>query len=186
MYKILGMTCAALVGLSAVGWGVASSGQQDPPAQDGTAAKAGEKLDELGRALRRSLLDAEDTVREGLNRTGGTVRDGFARTKETVQGMGVVPRVYGRLHWDKALHACQFVVKAEAGAVTIRGTVPDEAAKEKAISLTRDTFGVNRVIAQIRVIAPSIEAPSSDTTAEPRAINDPPPATGPKPILEPK
>ena len=62
-----------------------------------------------------ACIDAEDTVREGLNRTGGTVRDGFARTKESVQGMGLVPRVYGRLHWDKALHSSQFVVKAEGG-----------------------------------------------------------------------
>jgi hyperosmotically inducible periplasmic protein len=187
MYKILGTVAAALIGLSVIGWGVATRGQQDPAPQDGgAAAKAGEKLDELGRAIRRSLIDAEDTVRDGLNRTGGTVRDGFARTKESVQGMGVVPRVYGRLHWDKALHACQLVVKAEGGAVTIRGTVPDEAAKAKAISLARDTFGVTRVIAQLRILAPSIDAPSPETTGEPRTTIEPTTTTAPKTPLEPK
>jgi hyperosmotically inducible periplasmic protein len=187
MYKILVTVGAALVGLSVVGWGVATRGQQDPAPQDsGAASKAGEKLDELGRAIRRSLIDAEDTVREGLNRTGGTVRDGFNRTKESVQGMGIVPRVYGRLHWDKALHACQFVVKAEGGAVTIRGAVPDEAAKAKAISLARDTFGVTRVIAQLRILAPSIDTPSLETTGESRPTSESATTTTPKTTLEPK
>ena len=44
-------------------------------------------------------------------------------------------------------HASQLVVKADGGAVTIRGTVPDEAAKAKVISLAKDTFGVTRVTA---------------------------------------
>ena len=82
--------------------------------------------------------------------------------------MGVVSRVYGRLHWDKSLHSSQFVVKAEGGTVTIRGTVPDEAAKAKAISLTHDTFGVTHVIVQLRVVAPSIGTTSSKTTVEPK------------------
>jgi hyperosmotically inducible periplasmic protein len=186
MYKILGMAAATLVGLSVVGWGVASSGQQDPPPQEGAASKAGEKLDELGRALRRSLLDAEDTVREGLNRTGGTVRDGFARTKESVQAMGLVPRVYGRLHWDKALHASKFVVKAEGGTVTIRGTVPDEDAKAKVISLTKDTFGVTRVVAQLHVISPSGDTTNPETTPETKTPAEPTTIVVPKTTLEPK
>ena len=149
MYKILGTTGAALVAMSDRRLGRRFPCSTGPAASEGAAAKAGEKLDELGRAIRRSIIDAEDTVREGLNRTGETVRDGFARTKESVQGMGLVPRVYGRLHWDKALHASPLFVKAEGGTVTIRGTVPDEAAKAKVISLVKDTFGVTRVIVQL-------------------------------------
>lgn len=171
MSRILGVTAAALVVFSVAGWGVASRAQQDPqdpPPPEGAAAKAGERLDELGRALRRSFAEAEDTVREGLNKTGGTVRDGFARTRESVQGMGLVPRVYGRLHWDKALHASPLFVKAEGGTVTIRGTVPDEAAKAKAISLVKDTFGVTRVVAQIAVAVPSVEKTATETIAEPK------------------
>jgi hyperosmotically inducible periplasmic protein len=186
MRKILGMTGAALVALGVAGWGGASRGQQDPPPQEGTAAKAGEKLDELGRAIRRSLIDAEDTVREGLNRTGDTVRDGFARTKESVQGMGLVPRVYGRLHWDKALHSSRFLVKAEGGTVTIRGTVPDDAAKAKLISLTKDTVGVTRVVAQLHVISPGPETTNPETPGEPRATIEPTTTKAPKTTIEPR
>lgn len=186
MYRKMGKAGALVVAMSVTSLGVASRGQQDPPPQDGTAAKAGEKLDELGRALRRSLLDAEDTVREGLNRTGDTVRDGFARTRESVQGMGLVPRVYGRLHWDKALHSSQFLVKADGGgAVTIRGTVPDDAAKAKAIALVKDTFGVTRVVVQLRVVSPGPET-TIPTAVEPGTTTEPSVAPGPKTTVEPK
>ena len=187
MFKFLGKAGAVVMGLSMIGWGVASIGGQDPPPQDGTAAKAGEKLDELGRAIRRSLIDAEDTVRDGLNRTGGTVRDGFAHAKESVQAMGIAPRVYGRLHWDKALHASQLVVKADGGAVTIRGTVPDEAAKAKVISLAKDTFGVTRVTAQLHVISPSIDTGSPETVDDSSTTPiDSKPIAVPKTTVEPK
>jgi hypothetical protein len=171
----MGVTAAALVVFSMAGWGAASFARQDPPPQEGAASKAGEKLDDFGRALRRTLVDAEDTIREGLNRTGDTVRDGFARTKESVQGMGLVPRVYGRLHWDKALHASSLLVKAEGGTVTIRGTVPDEAAKAKAISLVKDTFGVNRVVVQLNVVAPGAGTTTTETITEPKTTIEPKP-----------
>jgi hyperosmotically inducible periplasmic protein len=173
MNRNLGATATALVAFSVAGWGAASFARQDPQPQDGAAAKAGERLDDLGRAIRRSLADAEDTVREGLNKTGETVRDGFARTKESVQGMGLVPRVYGRLHWDKALNSSPLFVKAEGGTVTIRGTVPDEAAKAKAISLVKDTFGVTRVVVQLNVTAPSAGTTTTETTTESRTTIDP-------------
>jgi hyperosmotically inducible protein len=152
---------------------VASLAQQEPQPQDGAATKAGERLDDLGRAIRRSIADAEDTVREGLNKTGETVRDGFARTKESVQGMGLVPRVYGRLHWDKALHSSPLFVKADGGTVTIRGTVPDEAAKAKAISLVKDTFGVTRVVVQLAVTSPSVGTTPTETITEPKTTIEP-------------
>jgi hyperosmotically inducible periplasmic protein len=163
MYRVSGTTGAAIVALSLAGWSVASRAQQEPP-PEGAAAKAGERLDELGRAIRRGIIDAEGTVREGLSKTGETVRDGFARTRETVQGMGLVPRVYGRLHWDKALNVSPLFVKADGGTVTIRGTVPDEAAKAKAISLVKDTVGVTRVVVQLTVTSPSAETTNSTTT----------------------
>ena len=149
------LIAAMSLGLAGAFWAVASRAQQDPP-QDGVGARAGEKLDEVGRAIRKGIENAEESVRDGLNKTGDTVREGFAKTRDTVQGMGLVPRVYGRLHWEKALHTSTLFVKAEGGTVTVRGQVPDEAAKAKAIALVRDTVGVTRVVVQISVAAPSV------------------------------
>ena len=143
------------------------SAQQDPP-PEGVAAKAGEKLDEVGRAIRKGIENAEETVRGGLNKTGETVREGFAKSRETVQAMGLVPRVYGRLHWDKALYSSTLFVKAEGGAVTIRGLVPDEAAKAKAVSLVKDTVGVTQVIVQLNVASPSVGTTSISAKRSPQ------------------
>ena len=165
------LTGLMLLALSVGLWGAASHAQQDPP-PEGAATKAGETLDEVGRAIKRSLVDAEESLRDGLNKTGATVREGFAKTRDSVQGMGLIPRVYGRLHWDKALFSSNLFVKAEGGAVTIRGIVPDEAAKARAIELVKDTVGVSRVVVQLTVASPSVgttsssvESPSVGTTS---------------------
>ena len=141
---------------------------QDPP-PEGVATKAAEKIDEVGRALKRGLMRAEETVRVELNKTGETVREGFAKTRETVQGMGIPSRVYGRLHWDKEFHAVPLFVKAEGGRVTVRGMLPDDASKARAIALVKDTVGVTHVIDQIGVIA-------TTTTTTLRRDDAPPPA----------
>jgi hyperosmotically inducible protein len=159
--RLMGMT---LLSLGVAFWSMTGRAQpeyQDP--QEGVATKAAEKIDEVGRAIKRGFLNAEETVRGGLNKTGETVREGFAKTRETVQGMGIPSRVYGRLHWDKEFHATSLFVKAEGGTVTVRGTLPDEDAKAKAIDLIKDTVGVTRVIDQLTVLS------SNESTSRPSA-----------------
>ncbi len=135
--------------------GRAQQDPQDSP-QEGVATKAAEKLDDFGRAIKRGILRAEETVRDELNKTGETVRESFAKTRDTVQSMGIPSRVYGRLHWDKEFHSISLFVKAEGGRVTIRGILPDEAAKAKAIALVKDTVGVTHVVDQISVLSSNV------------------------------
>jgi hyperosmotically inducible protein len=152
MRRTYGLIAATLIAVTGAFWTAWGRAQQEP-AQEGVAAKAGEKIDDLGRAIRRGIENAEESVRDGINKTGGTVREGFTKTRESVQGMGVLSRVYGRLHWDKSLHSSSLFVKAEAGAVTLRGSVPDEAARTKAVDLAKDTVGVTHVIDQLTVLS---------------------------------
>ena len=157
MKKSLQMMMVSIVCLNVAFWSMTGWAQPEPqdPQQEGVATKAAEKLDEFGRAIKRGILNAEDSVREGLNKTGETVREGFARTRDTVQSMGIPSRVYGRLHWDKEFYNIPLFVKAEGGTVTVRGTLPDDAAKAKAIELIKDTVGVTRVIDQLSVLPTS-------------------------------
>jgi hypothetical protein len=69
--------------------------------------------------------------------------------------MGVYSRVYSRIHWDKTLHASNVLLRAEGGLITLRGVVPDDAAKTKAVTLAAETVGVTRVINQLTVLHPS-------------------------------
>ncbi len=117
--------------------------------QEGVATKAGEKIDELGRAIKDEIQTAEDDVRDGLTKTGETIREGFQKTRAAVHGMGLVPRIYGRLHWDKHLSKSHFVLTAEGGSITVRGIVPDESSRTRAITLIKDTVGVTHVIDQL-------------------------------------
>jgi hypothetical protein len=154
MKKTHGLLAAAVIAFTGFIWSMVGRAQQEQP-QEGVAAKAGEKIDEVGRAIRRGIENAEDAVRDGINKTGGTVREGFTKTRESVQGMGVLSRVYGRLHWDKSLNSSSLFVRAEGGAVTLRGSVPDEAARAKAVDLAKDTVGVTHVIDQLTVLSTS-------------------------------
>ena len=174
MKKSFPMMVMTLTSLSAAFWsmtGRAQPGPQDP--QEGVATKAAEKIDEVGRAIKRGILNAEESVREGLNKTGETVREGFTKTRETVQGMGIPSRVYGRLHWDKQFHGTSLFVKAEGGTVTVRGTLPDDEAKARAIELIKDTVGVTRVIDQLTVLSSSEPIHNSAVKRSNKADADP-------------
>jgi hyperosmotically inducible protein len=157
MKKTYRMVVLAAAASGVALWSMTGQAQQDyqDPPQEGVATKAAEKLDEVGRAIKKGFLRAEETVRDELNKTGETVREGFTKTRESVQSMGIPSRVYGRLHWDKEFYSISLFVKAEGGRVTVRGILPDDASKAKAIALVKDTVGVTHVIDQISVLSSS-------------------------------
>ena len=143
MSRSRGLAALTLLALCVAAWVGIGRAQQE-----GAAEKAGEKLDNVGRKIKKGLEKAEDTVREG-----------FHRTRESVHGMGIVARVYGRLHWDKALHSSPLTIRVENGAVVLRGAVPTAAAKAKAVDLAADTVGVARVVDELTLPASEAETP---------------------------
>lgn len=93
----------------------------------------------------------------GISRLGEEVREGWASLRESINNMGVQARVYSRLRWDKDLAGAKLEVDDvedddTGGAVVVRGEVDDDAAKEKAIKLAKDTVGVKRVVDAIKVV----------------------------------
>jgi hypothetical protein len=165
MKKIYGITAASLFAVALASFGFASRAQQ----QGGVAERAGEKLDEFGRAIRDGFEKAGETVVGGINKTGESVREGLVKARDSVQGMGVYSRVYSRIHWDKTLHASNVLLRAEGGVITLRGVVPDDAAKTKAVTLAAETVGVSRVINQLTVLHPSEESAPAPTRRSNRA-----------------
>jgi hypothetical protein len=147
MKRIYSITVASLAAASLACFAVGTRAQQP----GGVAEQAGEKLDEIGRAIRDGFEKAGETVVGGLNKTGETVRDGLVKTRDAVQGMGIYSRVYSRIHWDKTLHNSNILLRAEGGVVTLRGILPNDAAKARAIALAAETVGVTRVISQLTV-----------------------------------
>lgn len=124
--------------VAAFGLARAHSGRAQEP---GAGQKVGEKLD-----------GAVQDIKSGLRKAGNATKEQFARAKTSVQNMGVESRVYGRIHWDRALNdALIELTTTEEGVVTLNGTVADAKAKTKAVELTRDTVGVTRVVDQLAV-----------------------------------
>jgi hyperosmotically inducible protein len=153
MKKAYVALATALVALALPFWGGVGNAQQT------AAEKAGQKLDEAGRAIKK-----------GFQTAGEKVREGFDKTREGVHNMGVESRVYGRLHWDKALTNSSFELQVSSGVVTLRGAVPDAAAKAKAVTLTADTVGVTQVVDELTVqLAPRTVPATTPGTALPKS-----------------
>ena len=110
-----------------------------------TGKKVGEKLDEVGRE-----------IKQGFTKAGDAAKEQFARARSSVQAMGVESRVYGRIHWDKALHDALIELTVSAdGVVTLDGTVADARAKRRAVELAQETVGVTRVVDRLAVRPPT-------------------------------
>lgn len=121
--------------------------------QPGVAGQIGEKLDNLGRGLFRGAQDVTETVRQR-----------FEVVRSDVSRMGVQPRVYSRIRWDKTLQSARIEVHMlRDGAVLLRGTVPDAAAKARAIELARDTVDVTGVVDELETVIPT-PSPTTTTT----------------------
>ena len=126
-------TCIAMDAIGFLGSCLAAS----LPAQEGVAERIGEQIDATARKL------------------GGGLRQGWAEARQTINTLGVRGRVHGRLYWDKDLNESVIDIDVrDGGAVVLKGSVPDAAAKAKAEQLTLDTVGVNDVINEL-AIAPT-------------------------------
>jgi osmotically-inducible protein OsmY len=131
---------------------------QEPAQQPTTGRRIGEKFDEAAAAIRRDVDKAGDAVRES-----------FHKAKASINAMGIEGRVYGRLHWDKALEGASIdVTAARDGTVTLTGTVANAPAKAKAVKLAGDTVGVTRVVDQLAAAAPTPAPPAREIPARDR------------------
>ena len=140
------------------------------PAQ-GVAERAGEVLDNAGRTIRRGVEGA------------------VARGQATVREQDVFTRVYSRIHWDKALVGSVLELEVRAdGMAILRGSVPDAAARKRAVVLARDTVGVTGVVDELGVPEPArvIPAPPPKPSRVTPAASPPaPPLAGPTSDIKP-
>jgi hyperosmotically inducible periplasmic protein len=127
---LAGLVICLLIGMAG------AQAPQPPQPQPGTATQIGEKID-------RGLTQ----IGEGLSEAWGEVR-------KSIEKMGVQGRVYGRLHWDKALEGATLnIAVRDSNAVVLSGKVASPAAKQKAEQLAHDTIGVSSVVNELTVAA---------------------------------
>ncbi len=103
-------------------------------AQDGPLRKAGRALDNAGKNVR--------------NRVEGE----FVRGQISADERDLLARIHNRIRWDKQLVASvlEIVVQAD-NSVILRGSVLDQAAKDRAVDLAQSTVGVTKVIDELAI-----------------------------------
>ncbi len=125
----------------------------------GVAERVGNGLDNAGRGIKNGIQSA------------------FARSQNAVHNQDIMSRVYSRIHWDKTLVGSNLELEVlDGGTAVVRGAVPDAAARQRAVLLTRATVGVTQVVDQLTVAPPVrvIPAPAPGTTT---VIETPPGTT---------
>jgi hypothetical protein len=101
------------------------------------------------------IRELGDRIGEGVSRLGEEIRGGWAELRGTIDRFGLHGRVYSRLHWDVALQGAALDITAqEPNTIVLRGSVPDETAKRKAVQLARETVGVGQVIDELAIAPP--------------------------------
>ena len=110
------------------------------------------------------IRGARGTFVRGYRYTVATARDFLTDDHTSIRNLGLGRQVENRLWQDKRLTAEAIVVEVEEGGkVVLTGQVPDASDKEDAVTLARDTRGVETVVDQLAVATASrtIDAPSS-------------------------
>jgi len=108
---------------------------------------------------------ATQSIKKGFQQAGDALRGQYSKARTYVHDMGVSSRVYGRLHWDKALNGAQLEIDVQNdGVATLTGVVADARAKAKAVELTRDTVGITQVVDLLTIQPPPTTTPAPVTT----------------------
>jgi osmotically-inducible protein OsmY len=106
-----------------------------------------------------------ETVDRGLSNIGNRLRKTWADFRKSVDELSVQGRVYGRLHWDKAIGSAPIEITVQdENVVTLSGSVPNEAAHRTAVTLANDTVGVRQVNDRLTVAAATTTTTTTVTT----------------------
>ena len=92
------------------------------------------------------------TMVRGYRYAAAVLRDCVTFDQSAVRRLGLAQQIETRLWQDKRLVADTLVVEVEEGGTAVlRGIVPDEEHKERAVSLARDTRGVEKVVDELAI-----------------------------------
>jgi hyperosmotically inducible protein len=106
-----------------------------------------------------------ESVDRGLTNIGNRLRKTWADFRKSVDELSVQGRVYGRLHWDKAIGSAPIEIAVQnENVVTLSGSVPTEAARRAAVTLANDTVGVHQVVDRLTVAATTTTTKTTTVT----------------------
>ena len=88
-----------------------------------------------------------DATKKGAEKT----KDALSKTGENITDGWITSRIKTKFMADEVLQASSINVDTNEHVVTLKGAVPDEAARKKAIAIAKEMEGVNRVVDKLQV-----------------------------------
>ena len=159
------LTVAALAALSAAAsaQNPASGETTTRTVTQTTAQPPGTPVEGAGERVGSKVDRVTGAIKQGVRDTAESVRESFGKAKASVHAMNVQARVYGRIHWDKALTDEQDLnlEVARDGTVTLRGAVANANAKAHALMIARDTVGVTSVVDELTLRSATTISPAT-------------------------
>jgi hyperosmotically inducible periplasmic protein len=98
-------------------------------------------------AAKTGAEKTKDATKKGAEKT----KDALSKTGENITDGWITSRIKTKFMGDEVMRASSINVDTNDHVVTLKGAVPDEAARAKAIELAKEVEGVNRVVDKLQV-----------------------------------
>ena len=103
-----------------------------------------------GTVAEKTKAGAEKTV-DATKSVAGKTKDVFSKSGEKITDGWITSRIKTKFMADDTLQASAINVDTRDHVVTLKGAVPSEAARTKAMSLAKEVEGVDRVVDSLKV-----------------------------------
>ena len=110
----------------------------------GTTGKAAEKTKE-------GTNKAIDKSKEGVDKAWEKTKEGVSKTGEEITDAWVLSKIKMKIMDDSTLKGSDINVDVDQHVVTLKGTVPSEAARARALELAKNTDGAERVVDRLTI-----------------------------------
>ncbi len=112
---------------------------------------AGEKLDSAISTVEKKSEAMGTDLKQGMEAAKSSAADAVDAAKAQTQDVSISVQVTAELARDPELSALKIDVDTHAGKVVLKGTAPSDAARSRAVTLTRAVSGVVDVDNQLRI-----------------------------------
>lgn len=118
---------------------------------DSVVAQAEQRSEAMGDRAGEAARDTGNAIERGAERAGDAMQRGVENTGDAISDAAITASVNAELARDNDLSALGIDVDTENGRVTLSGTAPNDAARERATQLASSVRGVTSVDNGLRV-----------------------------------